>query len=447
MGKDAIIKTNICSRGFTYNYSKNRLKCGDIMNKRIIMHVDANSAYLSWQAAYDLQRGAAIDLRDIPSVVGGSQKDRRGIVLAKSIPAKAFGIQTGEVIWQARQKCPGLVVIPPNYELYMKASNALYSLIKDYSPKIQRFSVDEMFLDYTGMGAFFGEPVEAAHKIKDRVKEELGFTVNIGIGENKLTAKIAGDLKKPNMVHTLYDYEIPSKMWILPVEDLFMVGRKTKKKLKEININTIGDLANTDTKFLQNRLKSFGLLLWRYANGIEDSAVSGNTLMNIKSIGNSTTIKFDVEDKKTAHKVLFSLTESVAMRLRGAKACCSIVSVEVRTSQLNFYSHQRKLFTPTCITSEIFAMAAELFEECWGGEKIRHLGVRVSGLYGDDFVQSSLFDDRNREKREALDSAIDSIRCKYGKSSIMRAVLADYEFLPVSGGVGEDDYAMMSSIL
>ncbi|MFA7572768.1 MAG: hypothetical protein WCY24_03535, partial [Lutispora sp.] len=217
------------------------------MNKRIIMHVDANSAYLSWQAAYDLQRGAAIDLRDIPSVVGGSQKDRRGIVLAKSIPAKAFGIQTGEVIWQARQKCPGLVVIPPNYELYMKASNALYSLIKDYSPKIQRFSVDEMFLDYTGMGAFFGEPVEAAHKIKDRVKEELGFTVNIGIGENKLTAKIAGDLKKPNMVHTLYDYEIPSKMWILPVEDLFMVGRKTKKKLKEININTIGDLANTDT--------------------------------------------------------------------------------------------------------------------------------------------------------------------------------------------------------
>lgn len=446
MVKDAIIKTNICSRYSTYNYSIDT-KSGDNMNKRIIMHIDANSAYLSWQAAYDLQKGSNVDLRDIPSVVGGSQEDRRGIVLAKSIPAKAFGIQTGEVIWQARQKCPGLVVIPPNYELYMKASNALYSLIKDYSPEVQRFSVDEMFLDYTGMETFFGEPIEAAHKIKDMVKKELGFTVNIGIGENKLTAKIAGDFKKPDMVHTLYNNEIPSKMWILPVEDLFMVGRKTKKKLKEININTVGDLANADIKFLQNRLKSFGLLLWQYANGIENSAVSVSSKMNIKGIGNSTTIRFDVEDKRTACKVLLSLTESVAMRLRGAKACCSVVSVEIRTSQLNFYSHQRKLLVPTSITGDIYAAAAELFEECWMGEKIRHMGVRVSELSGDDFVQASLFDDKNRQKREALDSAIDSIRYKYGKSSIMRAVLADGEFSPVSGGVGEDDYAMMSSIL
>lgn len=411
------------------------------------MHIDANSAYLSWQAVYDLQRGADVDLRDVPSVVGGSQKDRKGIVLAKSIPAKVFGIQTGEVIWQARQKCPGLVVIPPNYELYMKASNALYSLVKDYSPKVQRFSVDEMFLDYTGMEYFFGEPLEAAYRIKDRVKKELGFTVNVGIGENKLTAKIAGDLKKPDMVHTIYNNEIHTKMWALPVEDLFMVGRKTRKKLKEININTIGDLANADPKFLQSRLKSFGLLLWRYANGIEDSAVSGSALINIKGIGNSTTIKFDVEDKRTAFKLLLSLTESVAMRLRSAKACCSVISIEIRTSQLNFYSHQRKLMVPTCVTGDIYAAAAELFEECWGGEKIRHMGVRVSELSGDDFVQSSLFDDKNRQKREALDAAIDSIRYKYGKNSIMRAVLADGEFSPVSGGVGEDDYAMMSSIL
>lgn len=418
-----------------------------MMTKRIIMHIDVNSAYLSWQAVYDLQRGADVDLREIPAVVGGSHEERRGIVLAKSIPAKAFGIQTGEVIWQARQKCPGLVVVPPNYELYMKASNALYSLIKEYSPKVQRFSVDEMFLDYTGMEPFFGPPLEAAYKIKERIKKELGFTVNIGIGENKLTAKIAGDLKKPDMVHTLYNHEIPSKMWPLPVEDLFMVGRKTRKKLNDINIKTIGDLANTDIKFLYSRFKSFGNLLWRYANGIEDSPVSGGKLMNIKGIGNSTTIRFDVEDTKTACKVLLSLTESVAMRLRAARACCSVVSVEIRTSQLNSYSHQRKLMTPTCITSEIYAVAAELFEECWKGERIRHLGVRVSELSGDDFVQASLFDDRNRQKKEALDSAIDSIRYKYGKNSIMRAVLADGEFSPVSGGVGEDDYAMMSSIL
>ena len=422
-------------------------KSGDMMTKRTIMHIDVNSAFLSWQAVYDLQRGADVDLREIPAVVGGSQEERRGIVLAKSIPAKAFGIQTGEIIWQAKQKCPGLVVVPPNYELYMKASNALYNLIKEYSPKVQRFSIDEMFLDYTGMEPFFGEAFEAAHKIKDRIKKELGFTVNIGIGGNKLTAKIAGDLKKPDMVHTLYDYEIPSKMWPLPVEDLFMVGRRTKKKLYDINVKTIGDLANTDIKFLYSKFKSFGNLLWKYANGIEDSPVAGSGITNIKGIGNSTTIRFDVDDKKTAFKVLLSLTESVAMRLRAAKACCSVVSVEIRTSQLNCYSHQRKLMTPTCITSEIYATVAELFEECWRGERIRHLGVRVSDLSGDDFVQLSLFDDRNRQKREALDFAIDSIRCKYGKNSIMRAVLSDGEFSPVSGGVGEDDYVMMGSIL
>ena len=421
---------------------------GDIMAaKRTIMHIDVNSAYLSWQAVYDLQKGADVDLRQIPSVVGGSHEDRKGIVLAKSIPAKAFGIQTGEVIWQAKQKCPDLVVVPPNYELYMKASNALFSLIKDYSPKVQRFSVDEMFLDYTGMEYFFGEPIEAAYKIKERVKKELGFTINIGIGENKLTAKIASDFKKPDMVHTLYQHEIPTKMWPLPVEDLFMVGRKTKKKLNEMNIKTIGDLANTDVKFLYSKFKSFGYLLWRYANGIENSPVSGDRIMNIKGIGNSTTIKFDVEDKETAFKVLLSLTESVAMRLRAAKACCSVVSVEIKTSQLNSYSHQRKLFSPTCITDEIYTVAAELFEECWKGEKIRHLGVRVSQLSGDDFVQGTFFDEANREKKEALDCAIDYIRLKYGKTSIMRGVLADGEISPVSGGVGEDDYAMMSSIL
>ena len=419
----------------------------DAKNKRIIMHIDANSAYLSWQAAYELQKGSKVDLREIPAVVGGSQKDRRGIVLAKSIPAKTFGIQTGEVIWQAKQKCPNLLVIPPDYELYMKCSNALYSIIKEYSPKVQRFSVDEMFLDYTGMEPILGEPVKAAHKIKERIKRELGFTVNIGIGENKLTAKIAGDFKKPDMVHTLYNNEIPFKMWSLPVEDLFMVGRKTKKKLKAINIKTIGDLANTDLDFLYDRLKSFGLLIWRYANGIEDSAVSGSSFMNVKGVGNSTTIKFDVEDKDTAYKVLLSLSESVGMRLRAAHACCSVISIEIRSFQLNFYSHQKKIFAPTCVTMDIYKTAKKLFNEVWKGEKIRHLGVRVSELCGDDFIQATLFDDKKREKKEALDSAVDYIRYKYGKNSIMRAVFADYEFSPVSGGVGEDDYAMMSSIL
>lgn len=414
---------------------------------RIIMHIDVNSAFLSWQAVYNLQKGDAIDLREIPSVVGGSQADRRGIVLAKSTTAKAYGIQTGEVMWQARQKCPNLVSVPPNYELYMKCSNALYELVKKYSPKIQRFSIDEVFLDYTGMERHFGEPVEAAHMIKDRIKQELGFTVNVGIGCNKLTAKVAGDLKKPDMVHTLYPQEIPRKMWPLPVEDLFMVGRQTKKKLYLLNIHTIGQLANTDRKLLNDKLKSFGTVIWCYANGIDESPVQSGYFLQMKGIGNSTTIRFDVTDTYTACKVLLSLTESVALRLRTAHSCCRVVSVEIRNSDLENYSHQRKLFSHTSITNEIYRNVVELFEECWKGEKIRHLGVRITDFCSDEFIQPSFFDAQDRDKKNALDSAIDDIRYKYGNSSVMRGIFLDGEFSPMTGGSGAEDYPVMSSIL
>lgn len=414
---------------------------------RIIMHIDVNSAFLSWQAVYNLQKGDTLDLRDIPSVVGGSQADRRGIVLAKSTPAKAYGVQTGEVLWQARQKCPGLVCVPPNYQLYMKSSNALYELVKEYSPKIQRFSVDEMFIDYTGMEPHFGEAEEAAHMIKDRVKAELGFTVNIGIGCNKLTAKVAGDFKKPDMVHTLWPEEIPTKMWPLPVEDLFMVGRQTKKKLNQLNVHTIGQLANMDRKLLRDKLKSFGTMIWCYANGIDDSPVQSGYYLKMKGIGNSTTIRFDVTDTHTAHKVLLSLTESVALRLRAAHSCCRVVSVEVRNSNLESYSHQRKLFSPTSITNEIYRNVTELFDECWKGEKIRHLGVRVTDLCSDEFIQPSFFDEKDRDKKNALDSAIDNIRYKYGNAAVMRGVFLDGEFSPMTGGSGAEDYPVMSSIL
>jgi DNA polymerase-4 len=414
---------------------------------RIIMHIDVNSAFLSWQAVYNLQKGDAVDLREIPSVVGGSREARNGIVLAKSTPAKTYGIQTGEVLWQARQKCPNLVSVPPNYELYMKCSNALYELVKEYSPKIQRFSIDEVFLDYTGMEKHFGEPVEAAHMIKDRIKHELGFTVNVGIGCNKLTAKVAGDLKKPDMVHTIYPHEIPQKMWTLPVEDLFMVGRQTKKKLYLLNIHTIGQLANTDCKLLNYKLKSFGTVIWCYANGIDESPVQSGYFLQMKGIGNSTTIRFDVTDTHTASKVLLSLTESVALRLRTAHSCCRVVSVEIRNSDLENYSHQRKLFSPTSITNEIYKNVVELFKECWKGEKIRHLGVRITDLCSDEFIQPSFFDAQDKDKKNALDSAIDDIRYKYGNSSVMRGVFLDGEFSPMTGGAGAEDYPVMSSIL
>ena len=416
-------------------------------NKKIIMHIDVNSAYLSWQAVYDLQQGSTVDLREISSVIGGSLADRHGIILAKSIPAKKYGIQTGEVIWQARQKCPDLVVVPPNYQLYMKASNALYELLKEYFPAIQRFSVDECFLDYTGMEVHFGEPLEAAHTIKDRIKRELGFTVNIGISSNKLLAKMAGELKKPDMVHTLWPHEIKAKMWPLPVEELYMVGRKTNKKLKELNIHTIEDLATADRKLLKDKFKSFGNLIWCYANGMEESPVINGACVPMKGMGNSSTIRFDVEDKVTAHKILLSLTESVASRLREAGCCCSVISVSIRNAELQTYSHQRKIYSPTNITNAIYNTVKELFDECWPGEKIRHLGVRVSDLCSDEFIQYSLFDEDDIERKRSLDQVIDTIREKHGKYAVIRGIFTDGEVSPILGGVGNDDYLMMSSIL
>jgi len=361
---------------------------------RIIMHIDVNSAFLSWQAVYNIQRGEKTDLREIPSAVGGNQADRHGIILAKSIPAKKHGVKTGEVIWQARQKCPELVIVPPNYYLYMKCSNTLYELMKGYSPLLQRFSIDELFLDYTGLEPHFGDPVAAAHLIKDHIREELGFTVNIGISHNKLLAKIAGDLKKPDMVHTLWRSEIPAKMWPLPVGDLFMVGRRTQKKLLDLNITTIGELANADIKLLRSKLKSYGNLIWCYANGLDESPVHTGYFLQMKGIGNSTTIRFDVNDYRTAYKVLLSL-----------------------------------------------------FNEAWKGEEIRHLGVRVTDLCCDEYMQASIFDEKYADKKQALDTVIDAIRGKYGNTAVMRAVFADYEFAPMTGGSGAEDYPVMSGIL
>jgi DNA polymerase-4 len=413
---------------------------------RTIFHIDVNSAYLAWEAVYRLQHGAKVDLRTIPAVVGGNEESRHGIVLAKSIPAKKYNIQTGETLFSARQKCPNLVVVPPNYGLYLKCSNALVSILREYSPIIQRFSIDECFLDYTGMEKLFGYPVEAAHVIKNRIRDELGFTVNIGISHNKLLAKMAGELSKPDKVHTLYPEEIPEKMWPLPVEELYMVGRATAPKLHMLGIRTIGDLARHNVKDLEIRLKSHGVLIWQYANGIENSLVR-NSHIGIKGIGNSTTTPFDVEDIKTANMYLLSLTETVATRLREAGFCCNLVSVGLKNNNLRYYSHQRKLHAPTDSTDEIYCTAKELFKEMWKGEPLRHLGVRVSDLSPSNYVQLSLFSHKDLVKMRALDKAVDYIRSKYGPQAITRAVFGNSEIPALSGGVGEEEYPMMSSKL
>ena len=391
-----------------------------VRNVRTIFHIDANSAYLSWSAVAMLEKGYPVDIRDIPAVISGDPLNRHGIILAKSIPAKKYGIATGQSLFEAKQKYPQIAVFPPSYDLYMLCSNAMYHILLEYSPIVERYSIDECFMDYSASQNKFGDPFEAAYEIKNRIKDELGFTVNIGISCNKILAKMGSELKKPDQIHTLWPEEIPKKMWPLPVGELFMVGRATAQKLQKININTIGDLAKADPAHMKALLKSPGTVVWEFANGIDPSPVTLNRDIIQKGVGNSTTISHDVTDRTEALMILLALTERVAMRLRRLGCMASLVSVSVKTNGFVRYSHQLKL--PNCIntTTEIYEYVCLLFDQCWKGEPIRHLGINVSDFQTVSARQFSLFDKVDTEKLQALDKTIDRIRGKYGTRSIIR---------------------------
>jgi len=413
------------------------------VKKRVVFHVDVNSAYLSWEAVYRLQHGDKLDLREVPSIIGGDPEKRRGIVLAKSLPAKKAGIKTGEVLFKAFQKCPNLQAVRPNYSLYIKSSRALVDLLKEYSPDVQRFSIDECFVEFTDVGQLWGQPVAVANAIRERVEKELGFTVNIGISSNKLLAKVASEFDKPNKVHTLFPEEMEEKMWPLPVGDLFGVGRATEPKLLSMGILTVGDLAKTDPEILKYKFGKFGDVLWNYANGIEDSLTRESGAEPVKGIGNSSTLPRDIDNKASAYLYLLSLTEMVAMRLRDTGKLCGLVSVSVRSSELDRGSHQRRLFYNTDSTMEIFEEVKSLFDALWDGRPIRHLGVRVSKLVPGQERQLPLIDMEKNEKQERLDKAIDKLRLKYGTRAILRSSFLHTGIKPVMGGVGEEDYPMM----
>lgn len=418
----------------------NTYKSGD----RIILHIDVNSAFLSWEAAYRLQHGASIDIREVPSVVGGNEESRHGIVLAKSISAKKHGIQTGEVLWQARNKCPNLIIVPPDYSLYMQCSTALTDLLYEYSPLLERYSIDECFLDITE-SLKSKSSLDIAREISNKIKSVLGFTVNIGISVNKLLAKMASDFEKPDKVHTLFPDEVPKKLWVLPVRDLFMVGRRTAPKLYRLNIFSIGQLAHADPEFLTAHFKSFGNLLWRYANGIDNSPVNPYSVA-AKGIGNSTTTPFNVDTEREALLFLLSLVETASSRLRRARLLAQVVSVSIRKTDLTFFSHQKKLLTPTDNTESLFKTARSLFRELWNGAPLRHLGVAFSSLCNDHFCQASIFEDEQIYKKKSLDSSIDSIRLHYGDTSVVRGSFINSGIPPLTGGV-TDNYPGMRSQL
>ncbi|MCM1252150.1 MAG: DNA polymerase IV [Clostridium sp.] len=402
---------------------------------RIIFHIDVNSAFLSWSALDKLQHGSDIDLRTIPAIIGGDMAKRHGVVLAKSIPAKAYGITTGEPIVGAMRKCPNLLIEPPDHSLYHKKSKELMQLLSDICPDIEQVSVDECYMDYSPIKNRFPSAGDAAEHIRQKVEKTLGFTVNIGISDRKVLAKMASDFKKPNLVHTLYSYEIQEKMWPLPVSSLYMCGRSSVEALHKLEIMTIGDLAKADVSILTAHLKSHGKTLWEYANGIDDSAV-GIIQVDEKSIGNSTTLTRDAETKEEAYHVLLSLSESVARRLRASGQAAEMISVEIKYNTFKKVSHQTTLPTPTAGSETIYRTACALLDELWDGTPIRLLGVRSSKLLSaEEPVQLNLFDlpavssksaspaPISGQKEAQLEKALDSIRQKYGADAIVRGSL------------------------
>ena len=391
----------------------------------VIFHIDVNSAFLSWTAIEQLKNGSTVDLRTIPAIIGGDRESRHGIVLAKSTSAKTFGIKTGEPVAHALRKCESLVIARPDHAMYRQYSKQLMTLLRTFTPDIEQLSIDECFLDFTPIAYQYESPIAGATLISKTVKEQLGFTVNIGIAPNKLLAKMASDFEKPDRIHTLWKEEIPKKLWPLPIEDLYMVGRSSSTRLRSLGITTIGELAHTDKDFLMREFKSHGLLMWEYANGIAPAEVH-STVEKLKGVGNSTTLPKDLITEAEALPVLKDLAVSVGRRLRKAGQKAGMVSVEIKYHTFNQVSHQKQMERQTNQDQDIYQASIELFRELWSGEPIRLLGIRTSKLSEEsEPEQLSLFDmkfesEEMRKKKKNLKEALKKLEGKYGDGIVKK---------------------------
>jgi len=394
------------------------------MQKRIIFHIDVNNAFLSWTALYLLKQGHPYDIRNRYAIIGGNEKERKGIVLAKSTPCKQKGVKTAETIYEAKKKCPYLEIYPPNHKLYKYYSNAMYNYLTQYTNIIERYSIDECFLDYTKSQKLFGDPLKLAYKIKEDIKKLYGFTVNIGIANNKLCAKMASDFQKPDQIHTLFDNEIQTKMWPLPIGDLFMIGKSTTKKLIDLNILTIKDLALKDIEYLTKRFKKFGKVMWEHANGIDNSEVEYE-YYDPKSISHSTSLPYDYINESELLKVLKELSIETASKLREKNLYTNTINIWIKYSNFQKINKQITLDTNTNTTEDIYNHAKNLFLKNWNHTPIRALCVGVSKLDNNKKTQLSIFTKDLKEKKdeEKLQSAIDKINNKYKKNIITYANL------------------------
>ena len=393
----------------------------------IIFHIDVNSAYLSWTAVEQLKNGAAVDLREIPAIIGGDQKSRHGVVLAKSPAAKRYGIRTGEPVANAFRKCPNLAMYPPDHKMYREKSRRLMEYLRTFTKEIEQVSVDECYMDFIGIADRWNSPVDGAVEIKDGIKERFGFTVNIGISTNKLLAKMASDFEKPDRIHTLYPEEIKEKMWPLPIGELYMAGKSSVEVLKKLEINTIGDLAQSDPRLIMLHLKSHGKMLWEFANGIGTSVVQSEP-DEAKGIGNSTTLSEDAATMEEIRPVFERLAQSVGGRLKKAGKKAGMVSMEIKYYDFRTVSHQIQMDKPTNDPEVLKETACSLFLEVWSGEPVRLLGIRTSKLTDEAAPeQLSIFDieipKEPDEKHKRLKKAMDELNERFGEGAVMKASL------------------------
>lgn len=379
----------------------------------------------AFYASVEMQRHP--ELRDKPLAVCGSQEDRHGIVLTANYIAKPRGVKTGMAIWQARQCCPNLVVLPPDMAEYIRISKMAREIYEDYTDQVEPFGLDESWLDVTGSVGLFGSPMTIAKEISNRIKFELGITASIGVSDNKITAKLGSDYKKPDAITRIEADNYKEIVYPLPVSDLLYVGPATTRKLYSIGISTIGQLAECPVDILTHKLGKMGAVLHMFANGRDVSPVQkSDHIPNVKSVGNSATTPRDLVNDEDVHLMLYLLAESVASRMRELVSRCTVVEVYVRDVDLNSFCRQRKLQNPTCSSTEIAQVAFELFQASYRWEKpVRSIGVRGAGLVEmDSCLQLSMFqDDKKRDKWERIDATVDKLRERYGYMSVQRALM------------------------
>jgi DNA polymerase-4 len=359
--------------------------------QRIVMHIDVNNAFLSWSALYLLEKGYKKDIREISAIIGGSKKNRTGIVLAKSTPAKEKGIVTAETLYQAIRKDKNLQIYPPNFEYYIKKSKEMFKLIRKYSKEIQIGSIDECYLEYTNIKHIYGDEIKFAYHLKSVIKKQLGFTVNIGIGNNKLCAKMASNFTKPNKVHTLYMDEVKEKLYPLPIRKLYGVGISTESKLKLMKINTIKDLATFDENLLRKYLKNQAEYLIKIANGIDDSLVK-STKRDPESISNEITLSRDVRTKKDISKILKKLSEKMEIRLQDNNSYTKTICLILKNNEFKRYTHQTTIKNPTNKSSKILSTTIKILNKNYDKEPIRLIGIRVNPIKNNPIYQLSFWD-------------------------------------------------------